>query len=1359
MWGYSFHQRVSSLNQNEADHFKSWNIPKDPRLTFLNFDFIKTSNGEITQILLFPMNGLLKFIKAYIDLAMEVHLFRDIDSNDVTRRSLDALHLATDSEGVFGFISWINIILKDVINVFTVNQLKNEIGVSHLQPHLSNDVHETGGEVCDAPLKSFENLENDWFRSFGDINPDQFDNQCFHGLMSIVLYEIWAIIYGVEPDFESKKWQSKKMSDKTAFIARKRDIDNLAGFCRPCWITPISFKHFTEPSHFLSVLATSCVLEESVPLDWDEGYESNASILGAFTKTSGFGYPASCANLRPSADDIKEGLMFERLVELLIQKLHFSSKKDGEFLELSSCDVLAFIMENPGSVHDQLQEFFLEESLMFASCLSKLNLHSWPNILVRARNYEAAVMLIQRKITHWNIISVFDRSNPSFDDLKLKFSRTQFPIIRRCFVFALVHNWGGWNGLGREIRFSQLNDMLVAVGNVLTDICQISIELFPTFLQRLFTMFEAPKIGSALASEFQATGSLFLKMYGTFEKHQSSAIVSICNSLENIASIPKTRLKYLRHVGDCLFKRDPTTWSFMDSFAKVNLLTGGISQQASTGTQSASHKMTYELSSDPIDTITEKALEMSPQLVLDLAPVKQIVQSTLENNSKELLFRFLGIDTQGTRSGRNGSSFFGVSSIANSTDRDLFPQHLHKMVYNVIGVIGSRNRLIRGPETNALILSSLTTIVQIIYAGACVSLPECEYQLSKLSKNKPVLDQQDTKSLFARVNHLQECLVGLRWCSSHQIDNRQQKAQHDSSEIHQNPVLVTDSSMKVALRTIQFIAQLTTLSSPTPEIRIEALRALICILDSCSVAVLDQFFGDTQVIQSTANIFAVTLAQNFREYEVFSDRDDILVLGLKEFQGFHKTGDVQDEFVRQLISIELEHSTSSDQGNVSICIRETYNKFGCAGYDLCMHSLRLIEKMCVLSGKATRAPYFPGQFFLEMQPNSDPAMVVSFQVVLISLGSKIASRFRIGGANVFDIRVLHRIFKVLNSITFGQSPAKIKSFFVADTYVLVNKTVAGLSQRIDDIEAHYFPEIHPIHVFEGLLKFLMALVLSDIDGTCCKALGKGVSWINVFSLVSQVHSASLKFLKNTGVVADWAQSRISAHEYRAVSIRIGDAAYILFSSMKRQDIVKGVQLEKDWIRANLQTVAMDASKRVSCVEIVRYPGFPELCFFQNPQALDFVSDNTQRTLLCVEESRQLSLRKNLVLCERMRVSTNATTSVGPKFLKQMRNMPLLLTTLINFLLLGWLNLPVDFSQSESGWKWPQEKMSWENLFPKNGTYSYEVFQDEILPNILPLFITDDSPNGIIHKRAVNMTFLVLTVCVFYVIFFARGLDS
>lgn len=120
MWGYSFGQRVSVLNIAESDELKSWNIPKDPRLTFLNFEFIQTSRGKITKLFMFPINGILKFIKGYIELALEAHLFIDIDVHDVSRRSLDGLPLAVDSDGVFGFISWLNVLLKCIMNLFLV---------------------------------------------------------------------------------------------------------------------------------------------------------------------------------------------------------------------------------------------------------------------------------------------------------------------------------------------------------------------------------------------------------------------------------------------------------------------------------------------------------------------------------------------------------------------------------------------------------------------------------------------------------------------------------------------------------------------------------------------------------------------------------------------------------------------------------------------------------------------------------------------------------------------------------------------------------------------------------------------------------------------------------------------------------------------------------------------------------------------------------------------------------------------------------------------------------------------------------------------------------------------------------------
>jgi hypothetical protein len=149
--------------------------------------------------------------------------------------------------------------------------------------------------------------------------------------------------------------------------------------------------------------------------------------------------------------------------------------------------------------------------------------------------------------------------------------------------------------------------------------------------------------------------------------------------------------------------------------------------------------------------------------------------------------------------------------------------------------------------------------------------------------------------------------------------------------------------------------------------------------------------------------------------------------------------------------------------------------------------------------------------------------------------------------------------------------------------------------------------------------------------------------------------------------------------------------------VKRRDISRSAQLEKDWNHAHLEAVALDAQRRVSCVEIVRTPGFAELCFFTNPDHLGEVGDNTQTTLLCLEDSRQLSLRKNLVICEQLRNRKISSSGVVARVFKILRNVPLVLTTLINLLLLGWLNLPIDFSEADKGWKWPQEELSWKYL--------------------------------------------------------------
>jgi hypothetical protein len=149
--------------------------------------------------------------------------------------------------------------------------------------------------------------------------------------------------------------------------------------------------------------------------------------------------------------------------------------------------------------------------------------------------------------------------------------------------------------------------------------------------------------------------------------------------------------------------------------------------------------------------------------------------------------------------------------------------------------------------------------------------------------------------------------------------------------------------------------------------------------------------------------------------------------------------------------------------------------------------------------------------------------------------------------------------------------------------------------------------------------------------------------------------------------------------------------------VKRRDIEKSAQLEKDWIAAGLEGLASECQRRVSCVEIVRTPGYAELCFFTNPDNLGEVGDNTQTTLLCLEESRQLSLRKNLVICEQLRNRKISNSGTAARVFKILRNVPLIITTLINLLLLGWLNLPIDFSQASEGWKWPQDELLWERL--------------------------------------------------------------
>jgi hypothetical protein len=226
-----------------------------------------------------------------------------------------------------------------------------------------------------------------------------------------------------------------------------------------------------------------------------------------------------------------------------------------------------------------------------------------------------------------------------------------------------------------------------------------------------------------------------------------------------------------------------------------------------------------------------------------------------------------------------------------------------------------------------------------------------------------------------------------------------------------------------------------------------------------------------------------------------------------------------------------------------------------------------------------------------------------------------------------------------------------------------------------------------------MLTFLLSFALCDIDGKMCKQLSKSISWINFFNLISQMHITSTKYEPSSQPRSQ----AISAAEYKNAALRISDSAYILYSAVKRRDILKSAQLEKDWRQANLEAVATEAQRRVSCVEIVRTSGCAELCFFSNPDDENEVGDNTQRQLLCLEDSKQLSLRKNLVICEQLRNKKKASSDRGAKVFKILRNVPLILTTLINVLLLGWLRLPIDFSQAQYGWKWPQEEFLWQRL--------------------------------------------------------------
>jgi hypothetical protein len=1443
-------------SKNSKDFF-----PRDPRLNFMNFDMLLVGKSKTKIISALPLYGLLKFFKCYMDLLANVHFFNESGSEDLVRRTSEGISLFTSSAKVSGFITWMGIVLKDVVSVFQRKHRVTEVAGAGVLSALGslvipdNTAAPLGAGVSDkfdepgvdgaseaepvstgsTPTLSlgalsvvsrfkakahsyilarpFADFDKQWYGDNGDNSVAEFEEQSHHPLISVVLNQIWSKINGLVVNWETPMMQKLKLGDKLAHDSRNKDIGSSPKFCRPHWRCPISHAHFVNENLCVLALAVSCVLFDQVPMDWKGlGPAGSPSILGAVLAE---GYKGQ---RRPNGSDIDEARDFILAIELLIQemcenpKLRWHNKKtpapsdekghvDIHSVEITPMEVLVMLTKNFVKILGTRS--FKESASKFEKYLHKdpesVEM-SWPAKLLQTCNETSAIVLIEKKITHWNIIRTFRASLSDGNPIYGHISASQAPVIRRCLSFALVSNWGGWRGLGSEVSLRKMKLIVESVGDALTDICRIAIETLPSFVQQLFQRFEAPKAGSPQAKECIEVGDFFLQLASTLQENstdtnQADRITKICAKATGSLGSP---LDYLMHVGETL-KKAPKQWSQIESFAKSTQKTEAITEPPEKKSDQSS-KTGFLSSVTPV--FKKISIQDAYKNFLRNPKIQQIVSSTLETNSQNLLFRFLAIDPENRTSpvsaGDLPFSFYSKSSLKNSLDRNHFPKYLNRMVYNLLSVLESVQSMPRGEETNYFIISCLRSLTQVIFCGACVDKSETEKQFGKRARNKLVLDhERDSASFFARIGHVQECLVGLCWLNEADVESAKDKLQNFAFGV-KNPALVTDNNYKRALKAFSSIANLVTPAAPNDEICEKAMLVLSCLLDNCSASVLDRFFDskDAQVVHSRSNMFARSLQQFIKDYEVFQDRDDDLKIYYDKIRKVAIQADTlepsEDEYIRKLIEFETtdwlsDAVAAKAKGETPVQpdanIKAAYESCSSKGFTKCLYCLRLITQMCVQSGKMTRASYSAGQNYMRNQPNSDPALVVDFLSSLNSLGSVIAGRMRLAQANVFDIRMLCRLFKAYNSIIFGVSSAETQDLLVrSDTFVLINKTISGLSQRIDDVSAPFFPGNHPVYLLEQMLIFLLSFALSDLDGKICKQLGKSISWINFFNVISQMHTAATKYESSSGPTKSQV---ISAAEYKKAAQRICDSAYILYSAVKRRDIEKSAVLEKDWRQANLDAVATEAQRRVSCVEIVRTPGFAELCFFSNPDDMNEVGDNTQRQLLCLEDSKRLSLRKNLVISEQLRNRKTSGSGFGATFFNILRNVPIILTTLINLLLLGYLNLPIDFSTAPDGWKWPQDEFLWErlvscqrvffhisiyshiygvhflsqtcyqvpNITSEEGSYTYEEFRSNLLPNVLPLTLSDDgSQETTIYRNGINMSFLLLAGANIFVCF-------
>ena len=162
-------------------------------------------------------------------------------------------------------------------------------------------------------------------------------------------------------------------------------------------------------------------------------------------------------------------------------------------------------------------------------------------------------------------------------------------------------------------------------------------------------------------------------------------------------------------------------------------------------------------------------------------------------------------------------------------------------------------------------------------------------------------------------------------------------------------------------------------------------------------------------------------------------------------------------------------------------------------------------------------------------------------------------------------------------------------------------------------------------------------------------------------------------------------------------------------------------------------VGKEVEAKIGCVEIMRMPGVPELCFFVVPDKMPKLTDSERSQLLPLEENHSLSLRKHLIESESLRVTKHSHAKPFAAFLRKLRGIPFCISFLINLLLLGWLALPLN---TEGGWHWPQREWTYEILL----NLTDEETRWEALKSIIPL---DLDPLQEEYRIAINSTFLVL----------------